>query len=200
MKNLTISTILLTVLTFLCFLIIFKSCDKKPDIIEHIDTLEVQRRITDSIKNESEKQIKILYQKDSIQKVNIKLLSTERNRLLAIVRGFKGARVDTLRQTVNDIPIAVYEAEIKANLICDTLLEFKDVQISLRDSVIFLRELELKSCENMNTANEQALKDLIAINQQDKKKLKQSKSLNKKIPLIAGIAGVIGFVLATFAL
>lgn len=199
MKNIILSIIALAILTLACF-IAFKSCDKKPEIVEHISINEIQRRITDSLIFANNAKIRKFYEKDSIQKANIKSLSTERNRLLAIVRGFKGVRIDSINQTVNNIPIAVYEAEMNANLICDTLLQFKDVQISLRDSIIQVKSIEIEAVENMNKANEQALKDLIALNQQDKNKLKRAKSLNKKIPLFTSIGIGIGFILATFAL
>lgn len=202
-KNITF--FLLGLFAFMLIWLSFKGCDSKPTKIEEkvhesLNLNALQKRITDSINLIEEAKIKALYKKDSIQKVSIKSLSTERNRLLAIVRGFQGAMIDTINQTVNDIPIAVYEAEMNANAMCDTLLQFKDVQISIRDSVIHLRGIELQACENMNKSNEQALSDLIALRQQDKKRLKRAKSLNKKIPLIGAICAVGGYILATFAL
>lgn len=183
----TIYTVLLLALgLYFAWLFIPRSCDSKPSKLEvksdqSLNLSAIQKRITDSIKLVSDKEIKALYQKDSISKVQIKSLSGERNRLLAIVRGFTNVRIDTVNNTVNDIPIAVYEAEMNANAICDTLLNFKDVQISIRDSVIFLRELELKSCENMNQANEQALKDIIPLVGELKTKLKKAQNTNKKL-------------------
>ena len=200
-----ISIFLLGLITFALFLIAFKSCDKKIGKVEQtsnesLNLNAIQKRITDSINLHCDSLIRKYRISDSITKTKARSLTLERNRLLAIVRGFKNVRIDSVNQTVNDIPIAVYEAEMNANAICDTLLNFKDVQISIRDSVIFLREQELKSCENMNKANEQALKDLIALEGQEKRKLKRAKGLNKKIPLIAGITAGITFVLVTLAL
>jgi len=202
-----ISIFFLGLITFALFLIAFKSCDKEIEKTNQSEKsnsslleVEIQKKLTEKVNKKIDSLVEVQYKKDSITKIKTKSLTLERNRLLAIVRGFTGIKIDSVNQTVNNIPIAVYEAEMNANAICDTLLNFKDEQISIRDSVIYLRELELKACENMNQANEQALKDLIALEGQEKRKLKRAKGLNKKIPLITGATALITFVLVTLAL
>lgn len=175
------------------YLCIPKSCTKK---IEGLERKSEKSLIIDSIISaQTEKHnaeldsiILIQYKKDSIAQIKAKSLTKERNQLLAIVRGFTGVRVDSIKQTVNDIPIAVYEAEMNANLICDTLLQFKDVQISIRDSIVTVQKIQIDGLNKVIDVKELSNKDLLALTEQLKKELKKARKANDILKVWAILA------------
>ena len=194
--------IALVILGIALILFAFKECEYKPSDLQvksenSLKSDSIKKRYTDSLIFAKDSIIKAFYKMDSIQSLKSKSLTTERNRLLAIVRVFTGIKIDSVNHTVNNIPIAVYEAEMNANLICDTLLQFKDVQISIRDSIIDNRQEVISSLNELIETKDTALQDIIALDEENENKLKHAKSLNKKIPLIMAIeAGVILLLIA----
>jgi len=198
--------VLLTVVGIMLLLLAFpQSCSKKLDKLE---TRKDKSLVIDSIISEQTRKHNavldsIIYVKkktDSIQKVNILVLQSKYNALRLIVRQLKPATIDSLTKVVNGVPVDAYNASINSGVMCDELLADKDESLNRKDSIISMREIQIGNDNKEIAAKEQAVQDLIALDEQKGKKLKHAKSLNKKIPLIAGIAATLGFLLAIFAL
>ena len=189
----------------LIYLVIPQSCNKKLDKAE---TKKSKSLVIDSIVSEQTRKhnaildsiIKVHKKSDSILKANNNTLYIKYCALRALMKPLQLVYVNSANQVVNGVPAIAYNASIKEAMLCDSLLANKDSELSVKDSIILAQEIQKANDAKEITAKEQAKQDLISLDDQKTKKLKHAKSLNKKIPLIAGIAATLGFVLAIIAL
>lgn len=198
--------VLLAVIVVMLFLFAFpQSCSKKLDKAE---TNKDKSLVIDSIVSEQTRKhnaildsiIKVHKKSDSILKANNNILYIKYCALRALMKPLQLVYVDSANQVVNGVPVIAYNASIKAAMLCDSLLANKDSELSIKDSIISAQEIQKENDAKEIAAKEQAKQDLISLDELKTKKLKHAKSLNKKIPLIAGIAAALGFVLAIIAL
>jgi len=202
----TLAYALLTIIAVLLILLSFpRSCDNKIDNLEYRKdkSLVIDSIISEQTRKHNAVLDSIIYLKkktDSIQKVNISVLQSKYNALRLIVKRFSPITIDSTTKYVNGIPIEAYNAAMNSGVMCDELLADKDESLNRKDSIISMREIQIGNNNKEIEAKEQAIQDLIALDEKKGKKLKHAKSLNKKIPLIAGIAAGLGFILAIFAL
>ena len=202
----TLIYVLLAIIAVMLILLAFhQSCSKKLDRLEtkSSKSLVIDSIISDQTRKHNAVLDSIIYVKkktDSIQKVNISVLQSKYNALRLIVKQLKPATIDSLTKVINGVPVEAYNASINSGVMCDQLLADKDESLNRKDSIISMREIQIGNDNKEITAKEQAKQDLISLDDQKTKKLKHAKSLNRKIPLIAGIAATLGFVLAIIAL
>lgn len=201
-----IAYITLGIIFTMLFVLAFKGCESEPSRLDKPSKLEVksnhslkldsiQKRITDSLVSASEIEIKKLQIRDSIHKKNIAKLTVKYNALQAIVKDLTTVKVDSVGQIVI-VPVIQYNALIERGYACDSLVSESHAAGKVKDSTIFTRTIELEAVTNLNNAHEQALSDQIALNHQNKRKLKRANGIIKKIPLITATGAVIGFVVA----
>jgi len=197
--------IALVILGIALVLFAFKECDSKPSNRQEKSNSSI---IVDQIKTRQAEIINakldsvVFIYKDSISKLTTKdkALTKEYNRLRSIVKHLQPVRVDSFNQVVNNIPVDVYNAEIEAGNVCDQLLGYKDVQISIRDSIIANHEEKIVILDELIETKDQALQDIILLDEEKETNLKRAKSLNKKIPLIGALCAGVGAFLVLFAL
>ena len=205
MKKYFTFALLALIAIMLILIAVPQTCHKKLDDLERKSekSLIIDSIVSAQTKKHNAELDSIIYVKkcaDSIQKINIQILQSKYNALRAIVRGYKVTNVDTLGKTINNVPVEVYEASVNSGNMCDELITDLNESLNRKDSIISMREIQIENNNKEIAAKEQALFDLKNLEAVEQKKLKRAKYLNKKIPLITGIALVAGFVLATFAL
>lgn len=174
-----------------------KPLQKKSDRSLIIDSL--QKIETSKVKKESDSLISELKKQDSIQKVKIENLSTSYYALRAKLKHLKAVKVDSLGQTIN-VPVIEYNASINSSTMCDSLLMYLDSELMLKDSIISVQEIQVKTLDKKVVTSEQALTDLIALNNEERKQKEKAKKLNKKIPLLCGISSVATVILTILLL
>ena len=198
--------VLLAVIVVMLFVFAFpQSCNKK---LYKAETKKSKSLVIDSIVSEQTRKhnaildsiIKVHKKSDSILKANNNTLYIKYCALRALMKPLQLVYVSSANQVVNGVPAIAYNASIKEAMLCDSLLANKDSELSVKDSIILAQEIQKANDAKEITAKEQAKQDLISLDELKTKKLKHAKSLNKKIPLIAGIAAGLGFLLAIIAL
>lgn len=206
MKKFITYLLLVIVVILLVYWCIPKSCEpsgkyeqlqRNSDRSLIIDS--IQKLLTEKVNKKSDSLINIY--KDSLAVIKFSKEKIEYNyyALRSIVKKLQSVKVDSFNQVVK-VPVIEYNASINSGTMCDSLLMYQDAELNLKDSIISVREIQLIACRKENDTKEQALQDLIALNNEEKKQKERAKVLNKKIPLIAGICAIGGFILATFAL
>lgn len=204
MKTLTYA-LLAIIAVMLIMLALPQSCSKKLDKAEtkKDKSLIIDSVISDQARQSNIKQdLLIAKYEDSITKIHAKtaIIAQNYNALRVIVKGMKLVKIDSADQKVYNIPADQYNASIEQGSVCDEYLAQKNAELNVKDSIISSREIQIANNNKEIEAKKQSIQDLIALDEQKGKKLKHAKSLNKKIPLIVGIAATLGFLLAIFAL
>lgn len=197
---------LLAIIAIMLILLLFpRSCDKKIDNLEHKKdkSLIIDSIITEQTRQSNIKQdLLVAKYEDSITKIHAKtaVIAKNYNALRAIVKGMKLVKIDSVGQKVGNIPADQYNASIEQGNVCDEYLNQKNAELNVKDSIISSREIQIGNNNKEIEAKEQAIQDLIALDEQKGKKLKHAKSLNKKIPLLLAIDAVIVFVVTAILL
>ncbi len=184
-----------------------RSCDSqpKPD--------KVEGKADQSLKADSLKQIEtsklvarydsLIHEKlisDSLHKVKINSLSIQYNALRTIVKTMKPVKVDSSGQVVNNIPAASYNASVEQGTMCDSLIMYLDSELAVKDSIAKYYNAQYVAEKKLNSTNTQALSDLKALEGEEKKSLAKAKKLNKKIPVIAAISAIAGYIILTLTI
>lgn len=196
---------LIAVIAIIFFLIAFpQSCSDRLEPLEHksersliIDS--IQKSITDSLIFTSNAKIRRF--EDSIKNLRDKneKLSINYYALRANIKHLKTVKVDSLGQTIK-VPVIEYNASINSGTMCDSLLMYMDWELAIKDSLISVKDIVIITLEKRSATGDQALADLLLLNNEEKKQKEKAKRLNKKIPQIAIISGLIGSVLTLFLL
>lgn len=205
MKNIAYIFIVAIVI-LLAWLCIPKSCEpsgkseqfnRKSDVSLIIDSL--QKIETANIRKESELLLKVY--KDSLAtiKESREKLSVNYYALRAKIKHLQTVKVDSSGQTVN-VPVIEYNASINSGTMCDSLLMYQDQELAIKDSIISVKDIVIITLEKNSATTDQALADLLLLNNEEKKQKEKAKRLNKNIPQIAIISGLIGSVLTLFIL
>ncbi len=194
------------IVVLLAFLFMPKSCEpsgkfeqmeaksNRSLIIDSLQTIETAR-----IRTLNDSLISELKTRDSLHKEKIETLSGKYYALRSVVKKLQLVRVDSSGQTVN-VPADQYNASINSGTMCDSLLMYLDSELAVKDSIISTREIQLTACGKESETKGKALSDLIELNAEEKKQGGKARDLNKKIPTIAIISGLIGSVLTLILL
>lgn len=179
----------------------FRACQSdlpdpvKEAAVKSVQVQQKQSRENDSINKVNDSLIALLKAQELIYKDHVSELSERNSALRAIVSKLQPVRIDSSGQTVN-VPAVAYNAGIESGNLCDSLLMYMDKELAIKDSIISTREIQLQASQKLNVSSQKAINDLLALNEQEESKRKTALKLNKKIPLIAGIAAVTGYVFA----
>lgn len=191
---------LVTLIAIMVIIFAFpQSCSDKSEPLQRksdrsliIDS--IQKSITDSLIFTSNAKIRRF--EDSLKTLRDKneKLSTNYYALRAKIKHLKTVKVYSLGQTVN-VPVIEYNASINSGTMCDSLLMYQDQELAIKDSIISVKDVQIVALNKKAVTSEQALADLIALNNEEKRQKEKAKRLNKKIPGIALISGLVGSVL-----
>jgi len=171
---------IIALLIFCVFLITCESCDKKPSVLEQksnhsLKADSIQTAQNAQINKISDSIVAKLKKENSILSAENKKLSVSYYALRAIVRPLNPVKVYSLDQLVDSVKAVTYNAAINSGNMCDELLIGKDAELNVKDSIISEREIQLFSCAKENQTKAQAVNDLIALNNEEKEKVKKIK-------------------------
>lgn len=194
---------LIALIAIMLILIAFpQSCTDKSEPLQRksersliIDS--IQKIITNSLIFTNNAKIRRF--EDSIKTLKSKneKLSISYYALRAKIKHLQTVKVESSGQTVN-VPVIEYNASINSGTMCDSLLMYQDQELAIKDSIISVKDIQINALDKKAVTGEQALTDLIALNNEEKRQKEKAKRLNKKIPSIALISGLIGSVLTLF--
>ncbi len=185
-------TLLLLIAGAFIWLCIPKSCEPSGKL-EHFGAKSAASLKIDSIQSVETLQIRIandsliseLKTRDSIHKAKIETLSGKYYALRATIKGLKIIHVDSLNQVV-EVSADQYNASINSGTMCDSLLMYLDQELAIKDSIISVRDIDVKTLESLTNTKQEANNDLVAFVAELKTELKRAKNQNKglKIALV----------------
>ena len=101
----------------------------------------------------------------------------------SIVKKLQSVKVDSFDQVVN-VPVIEYNASINSGTMCDSLLMYLEAESAIKDSIIYMKDVNISELIKKVNSGEIAKSDLVDLVDELKKELKKAKSDNLKLKIL----------------